>query len=414
MDLSTRLTTFDSDLDWSAVWAESGAMSLSGRAGDEALTVPVQMVRVLTAAAGVVEELSALGGRRVVIDGPALLGERAAILMLGRHGEISCGGSTRLLRSADSWIALSLARESDRASLAAWLQLAESFTDSEERTWEIVTAAVATMPSQELVDRAALLGLPCSRLSESSCRDPLIITRRRVGNSAPLPLADVTVVDLSSLWAGPLCANLLGLAGARVVKVESATRPDGGRLGNAAFFDLLHGGHETVALDFSTDSGRGVLHQLIGRADVVIEASRPRAFQQLGIDRRIDVGPKVWLSITGHGRGEDAAHRVAFGDDAAVAGGLVTQDSDGLCFCCDAVADPATGLIAAAAVLDRLAVDGHWSVDLALSRTAAWLADDETTSDTTCNVPPPRHRPLTTRARDLGVDTDVVLSRFGL
>ena len=37
------------------------------------------------------------------------------------------------------------------------------------------------------------------------------------------------VVDLSALWAGPLCAHLLGLAGARVVKVESLGRPDGAR-----------------------------------------------------------------------------------------------------------------------------------------------------------------------------------------
>src|SRR6185437_13287713 len=39
------------------------------------------------------------------------------------------------------------------------------------------------------------------------------------------------VIELASLWAGPLCGHLLGLTGARVIKVESNTRPDGGRFG---------------------------------------------------------------------------------------------------------------------------------------------------------------------------------------
>jgi hydroxymethylglutaryl-CoA lyase len=45
----------------------------------------------------------------------------------------------------------------------------------------------------------------------------------------------------------------------------------------------------------------------------------------------------------------DGADRVAFGDDAAVGGGLVVWDADGPCFCADAVADPVAGLVAAAA-----------------------------------------------------------------
>ncbi|GAB2869516.1 CoA transferase [Nocardioides pacificus] len=63
--------------------------------------------------------------------------------------------------------------------------------------------------------------------------------------------------------AGPLCAHLLGLDGARVVKVESTTRPDGARRGPAAFFELLHAGHAQLTLDLATDVD--VLRELVAR-----------------------------------------------------------------------------------------------------------------------------------------------------
>jgi len=48
--------------------------------------------------------------------------------------------------------------------------------------------------------------------------------RDRIGAAPPAPsIEGLVVVDLSALWAGPLCANVLGLAGARVIKVESRT-----------------------------------------------------------------------------------------------------------------------------------------------------------------------------------------------
>ena len=64
----------------------------------------------------------------------------------------------------------------------------------------------------------------------------------------------------------------------------------------------------------------------------MIEASRPRALAQFGLDA-VDIvtangGPQIWVSITGYGRNGEGANRVAFGDDAAVAGGLVTWADD--------------------------------------------------------------------------------------
>ena len=131
-----------------------------------------------------------------------------------------------------------------------------------------------------------------------------------VGEAPPLARPAV-VVDLSSLWAGPLCTRVLADLGATVIKVESDRRPDGARRGPLAFFERLHRGKRMVSLDLAGSE----LRELLADADVVIEASRARALRQLGIHAE-ELRPQVWLSITGYGREVD---RVAFGDDAAAA-----------------------------------------------------------------------------------------------
>jgi crotonobetainyl-CoA:carnitine CoA-transferase CaiB-like acyl-CoA transferase len=239
-----------------------------------------------------------------------------------------------------------------------------------------VAATARRVSGRELVDAAAELGLPAGRLGEVAATEPLVELRPAPATTARR--APWTVVDLSSLWAGPLCAHLLGLAGARVIKVEGSRRPDGARFGPPRFFELLHHGHDSVALDLATAVGRDELRQLISRADVVIEASRPRALESMGAsyeDLRARGWCGVWLSITGHGRTGPAARRVAFGDDAAVAGGLVGGGGRRpVVFCADAIADPATGLLGAAAVLRARASGRTGLLDVALARTAAHLA----------------------------------------
>jgi crotonobetainyl-CoA:carnitine CoA-transferase CaiB-like acyl-CoA transferase len=159
-----------------------------------------------------------------------------------------------------------------------------------------------------------------------------------------------------------------------VVKVESTTRADGARRGAAAFYDRLHAGTASVALDLGSDEGRAALGRLVERADVVIEASRPRALEGLGIVAADIVSRgrcRVWVSITGFGR---PSNRVAFGDDAAAAGGLVAWGEAGPCFAVDAVGDPLTGLVAAAGVGAALATGGRWLLDVSMAGVAAHVA----------------------------------------
>jgi crotonobetainyl-CoA:carnitine CoA-transferase CaiB-like acyl-CoA transferase len=186
------------------------------------------------------------------------------------------------------------------------------------------------------------------------------------------------------MWAGPLCASILARAGWRVLKVEDARRPDGVRSGPAAFYADLHAGTETVVLDFGSASGSAMLSRLAAQASVVVESSRPRALRRLGLvaEDWLSASPgRVWVSVTGYGRG-DPQQRVAFGDDAAAAGGMVAWAADGTpVFCGDAIADPLSGLHAALAALAAHAAGGGWLVDVAMAGVSADLARPASAGD---------------------------------
>jgi hypothetical protein len=279
--------------------------------------------------------LAAATGDRVRVDGAALLGERAAFGGRSRRGPVSVGGACRLLPVADGWAAVSCARPDDPALLGA-LVGAELPGD----VWPAVAAWLRDRPGAELAERAELLGLAAAPVGGSG--DAAAVPRP----GPPRSVEGLLVVDFSALWAGPLCAHLLGLAGARVVKVETPQRLDGARRGDAGFYRLLHAGHRAVLLDPETSAGRRAMAALVDAADIVIEASRPRALARFGLDARSAVASgTIWISITAAGRGSP---RVGFGDDVAAGAGLVAFDGTGRpVFCGDAPADPLTGLVAA-------------------------------------------------------------------
>jgi len=360
-------------------------LSLTGRRDGEPLGAPLALVEGVRAWAGELARLTAELGAPVVLDPLALLAQRAAVARLVRSGEVSCGGGSRLLACADGWVGVSLARPADWESVAAWLGRPRPVAEGD---WAAVAAGVAAVAGDELRAGAVLLGLPVAVLGERRRRGdpggppPLPgaihgVDARRIGSGAAAgSCAELTVVDLSSLWAGPLAARLLARAGARVVKVESTTRPDGARRGSPRFFHLLNAGKDSVALDFDTADGRRHLTEIVSRADVVVTGARPRALRQLGLDlgTMVERGrPRIWLSVTGYGTAGGSGHRVAFGDDAAVAGGLVAFDDVGPCFCGDAIADPLCGLASAVAVLTALGVDGSWVVDASMADIAGGL-----------------------------------------
>ena len=82
------------------------------------------------------------------------------------------------------------------------------------------------------------------------------------------------VLDLSALWAGPLCGHLLWLCGGRVIKVESRDRLDGARFGDADFYALLNQGKRSVVVGLGAPDERALLRPL-GRTGPTSSSSRP-------------------------------------------------------------------------------------------------------------------------------------------
>ncbi len=350
---------------------------------------------VLAHARRVADEWCTLTGAAVDVD--EIIAGRAVMSGRTPHGRISAGGATRLMRSRDAWCALTLSRADDIAAVPA---LVESDAGDDD-PWPAVEDWAAENDAAAVTARARLLGLPVAALGETPAAPPRI--QRLAARTTPRGLTGLLVADLSVMWAGPLCGQLLLRAGATVVKVESVERPDGARAGPTEFFDWMNGGKLSYMVDFDEPAD---LRELLSVADIVIESSRPAALSRRGL------GPadaahrdgKVWLRITGHGAEGECADWVAFGDDAAVAGGLVSGSAAAPAFCGDAIADPLTGLHAAAAVARSLRDGGGELIEMSMSAVAAEYAELPRTDETVCGAAPQ----LGAAAPELGADNVLV------
>ncbi len=348
--------------------ASSGLLSLTGFPEAPVLLDAPLVGRV----AGLCDAIARLTGRLgepVTVDPGRVLVERAAERGFARAGQTSANGTCRLIRCADGWLACNLARPDDGQLVAVALGRPEHADP-----WGALAEAGSSSSACVVAERLQLLGVAAAVLGETGGGDPVRLVR--LGERAERPdLRRRLVADFSAMWAGPLCARIFGRAGADVVQVEDPARPDGARVGDPAMHGRLHEGHGLLSASFASAAGREEIRRLVERADIVIEASRPRALGALGLSPEAFLAARAgrtWVSITGHGRSGVGSHRVAFGDDAAVAGGLVAWSEGRPVFCGDAIADPLTGLTAAFGALVSIADGGGLLVDAPMSAAAAF------------------------------------------
>lgn len=327
-------------------WARAGLADVTGVADGPPLAAPVAISAAADAALAALGALAKSAELRA-LPGAAFLGARARLSKLQRAGATSPGGACKLLRTADGVLAVNMPRKSDWELAPAWLETGAS-------SWTEIVAALEGMGSDVCLERARLLGLAVAPAHATASPKTAWFKTERLGAANPPTLGALPlVVDLSSLWAGPLCADLLGRLGARVIKVESFRRPDGARAGAAEFYALLNGGKASVGLDFAKREDLAALTRLIRSADIVIVSARPRALRQLGIDAEALVRETPglsWIALSAYGRDEPEANWIGFGDDCGAAGGLsrLLQEVSGQwLFCGDAIADPLAGMHAA-------------------------------------------------------------------
>lgn len=348
------------------LWASSGAMWLTGRPDGPPLASPGQPA---TSLLGNLDRFTTATIERIgfapTVPGVELLGERAAHSGYGRSGPFSCGGSFRALAALDGHVGFSLSRPYDIDVLPALT------SRNDAAGWGDLESWTRTRTVQEVAERGRLLDMAVAPIPQTSAvrRAPVV-----VADGARRPMPDVPkVVDLTSLWAGPVCAHLLGLAGADVTKVESVSRPDGTRAGIPSFFDALHRRSQALQLDLSDPEDLARLQDLIAGADLVLEASRPRAMAALGIlAEDVVAAGTSWLSITAHGRDTNT---VGFGDDIAAGAGLFVVDGDDVLPCGDALADPMAGTAAAAAAAEALLLPHAVLMDVSMHDVVAHAAD---------------------------------------
>ncbi|MFH8292136.1 CaiB/BaiF CoA transferase family protein [Streptomyces sp. NPDC018059] len=181
------------------------------------------------------------------------------------------------------------------------------------------------------------------------------------------PLTGLRVLDLATLFAGPLAATMLGDFGAEVIKVEHPSRPDPSRGhgpskdGVGLWWKLLGRNKRTMTLDLSTPGGRETLLRLAATADVIVENFRPGTLEKwdLGWQELSEANPRLVLTrVTGFGQFGPYARRPGFGTLAEAMSGFaaVTGEPGGPPTLPPfGLADSIAGLATAYAVLTALA-----------------------------------------------------------
>lgn len=188
-------------------------------------------------------------------------------------------------------------------------------------------------------------------------------------------LANLRILDLTRVRAGPTCCRVFADFGADVIKVEAppGVDPNEGMSGARDGSDMLnlHRNKRSITLNLKTPAGLDVFKRLVATADVVVENFRPDVKARLGIayEDLKAINPRIILaSISGFGQSGPYRTRAGFDQIAQGMGGLMWVTGlpgQGPVRAGIAVADTSAGLYAAIGILVALAErersgEGQW------------------------------------------------------
>lgn len=205
------------------------------------------------------------------------------------------------------------------------------------------------------------------------------------------PLAGLKVIDFTHVMSGPFCTYILGLLGARVIKVERRGegdvmrqydhRPEYAEM--APPFQAINAGKESVALDLKKPQGLALARKLIGTADIVVENFRPGVLEKLGLGYVAcrDINSEIiYCSVTGFGQTGPLKNNPAYDHVVQAMCGVMslTGDPDGQPMKVGfPMVDTFSGYAAAcailSAVLSRARFGGGSYIDLAMLDSALLL-----------------------------------------
>jgi formyl-CoA transferase len=208
-----------------------------------------------------------------------------------------------------------------------------------------------------------------------------------------LPLADVRVLDLTQILAGPYCTMMLADLGADVVKVERPGTGDGSRqwgppfvAGESAYFLQVNRNKRSIAVDLKHPDGAGVAQRLAAGADVVIENFLPHAGERFGLDAasvRARTPAVVHCSIRGYPTGHPEAAKPGYDFVMQGVGGIMSMQGEPAgepMKVAVAIADIVAGQFASSAILAALLRRARTGEGAALEVSlldaqVAWLAN---------------------------------------
>ena len=142
-----------------------------------------------------------------------------------------------------------------------------------------------------------------------------------------LPLAGLVVIELGTQYAAPFGATLLTDLGARVIKIE---QQDGDQIRWMTAFPDLSGvkvlqGKESFAVDITRPEGLALVHELVKRADVVLQSFRAGVAERRGLDaitlQALNPG-LIYVSAPAYGETGPCSRRPAYAPTIGVAAGL--------------------------------------------------------------------------------------------
>jgi crotonobetainyl-CoA:carnitine CoA-transferase CaiB-like acyl-CoA transferase len=145
------------------------------------------------------------------------------------------------------------------------------------------------------------------------------------------PLSGIKVIEIGTLIAAPFAARMLAEFGAEVIKIEAMGQGDPLRKwrklheGTSLWWYLQSRNKKSLALDLKAPEGLGLIKQLLGDADVLIENLRPGGLEKLGLgwDVLHALNPKLTLvRISGYGQTGPYRDRPGFGAIGEAMGGI--------------------------------------------------------------------------------------------
>ncbi|HEX5115445.1 MAG TPA: CoA transferase [Pseudonocardiaceae bacterium] len=146
------------------------------------------------------------------------------------------------------------------------------------------------------------------------------------------PLADLRVVEMGQLLAGPFCGQLLGDFGAEVIKLEAPGKGDPMRQwgrekphGKSLWWPVVARNKKSVTCDLRGPEGQDLARRIIDRADIVVENFRPGTLERwgMGYDQLSATNPGlVLVRVTGYGQTGPYASRAGFGSVGEAMGGI--------------------------------------------------------------------------------------------